>query len=263
MKKFSAVGVGIVFCFCNSLGALYSGNGDTSRGGAVGTGSLNLTDNGTTISATFNKGSGSFGDILVLFIDSTAGGFTDTTPFGDTSTALTRAISGLLDPEHRSTAIFANGFAADYAIALGVNEGIAIYQLASGGSGSLVQLRTLPHNNWDSPNQASYGFSFTWADLGLSGGSGFNFQSTYITSNGARYLESFESLSGTKDWGGTVTFANYNTYGNVAPIPEPANAALALFGGITLGLSVLARLRLVIISRMSHHPANMPVGART
>src|SRR5437016_865324 len=98
MKKLWVVGLGGLLSFNSVRGAIYNGNGSTDFGGAVGTGSLQLTDNGTTLSGTFNRGtggSGSFADILVVFIDSKPGGFSSTIGFTDASSLLTKAISGL------------------------------------------------------------------------------------------------------------------------------------------------------------------------
>jgi len=248
MNKYLAVGLG-VFCFLNAThAALYLGNGDTSDGGAVGLGSLNLSDNGTTVSATFNKGGSAgtgFNDVLVLFIDSKAGGFTDTTHFSDASGSLQQAISGInTTGSARSTAIFASGFAADYAIALGFDNGIAVYHLVSGGNGSLELVRTLSFSPHDSKTQPTYNFSFTWADVGLSSGSGntIKFESTYITASGARKLESFESLTGAVGFDNTVTFGNYDTY-PLAPVPEPAQAALTIFGTGAISVAIFRWIR--------------------
>src|SRR5437763_13936636 len=110
-----------------SSATLYTGNGDGSGGGAVGNGNLTLTGNGATVFATFNKGGGSFNDVLVIFISAHSGGFTSTSSFSDHSGDLQRAISGVsANGSGRSTAIFANGFAADYAFAIGVNQNGAL-----------------------------------------------------------------------------------------------------------------------------------------
>ena len=74
--------------------ATYAGNGNTGFGGPIGLGSLSLTDDGTTLTGTFTKGTGSFSDVLVLYIDSGAGGFSSTSGFADTGDGLRKAISG-------------------------------------------------------------------------------------------------------------------------------------------------------------------------
>src|SRR3954469_25412917 len=99
--------------------ATYSGNGNSGFGGPIGLGSLTLTDNGTTISGTVNKGPNGFNDVLVIYINSVAGGFNDTSGFGDGADGLRKAISGFDGGGNRSLLTFSGGFNPDYAIALG------------------------------------------------------------------------------------------------------------------------------------------------
>src|SRR3989442_6521255 len=80
--KFSIV-AGLVLLSFSALAATYSGNGNSGFGGPIGLGSLTLTDDGTTVSCTVNKGPNGFNDVLVLYIDSIPGGFTDTSGFAD------------------------------------------------------------------------------------------------------------------------------------------------------------------------------------
>jgi len=226
--------------------AVYYGNGNTSGGGAVGNGRLNLTDNGTTVSGTFYKGTGSFALNLILYIDSVSGGFANTSQFSDSGDALRTAVSGYYAPgSARATANFASGFMADYAIAIGVNGPNKgnLYHLVPGGNGSMQLIKSVnlyPNNNL---NASQYTFSFSLADIGLPAGSGnfFKFQSTYDGSAGGAYreLESFESLTGTRGYG-TVTFGNYNTYG-IDPVPEMTTGALAIFGGTVISARFLFR----------------------
>ena len=221
--------------------AVYYGNGSTSGGGAVGTGSLSLLQNGSTVNGVFTRGSGSFSLNLVLYIDSVSGGFADTRQFSDASDGLRAAVSGYYvggSGALRSTAYFASGFTADYAIALGVNGPNKgnLYHLAPGGDGSLEFIRSVSLNPYNNLNSASYSFNFNLADIGLPSGSGnyFRFQSSYVGIGGGAYreLESFESLGGDRGYG-TVWFTNFNSYG-VDPVPEASTTALAVFGGILI-----------------------------
>src|SRR5438045_3007469 len=94
----AAIVMGSFLGLFNSVAALYPGNGNDSYGGAIGNGSLNLTDKGSWMSATFNKGGGSgvsFHGDMVIFIDSAPGGFNTTSQFTENDTELFRAISGL------------------------------------------------------------------------------------------------------------------------------------------------------------------------
>ncbi|HVV73197.1 MAG TPA: hypothetical protein VHI52_17120, partial [Verrucomicrobiae bacterium] len=138
----------------------YNGNGNNGHGGTVASGSLTLKDNGTTVYGTFTKAPGSTFQLdLVIYIDSVAGGFHDTTSLRDNAEPARIAISGFNRAQNRgSTATFAPGFTADYAIVLGVNPtdnaGNALYRLNAGGDGSFVQISSAflsPNNDLTSP----------------------------------------------------------------------------------------------------------------
>lgn len=213
----------------------YDGNGVA---GAVGNGFLQFSNNSSTIRANFVKGMGSFTDNLVIFIDTTPGGFTSTASLSDKNTILETSISGL--GLSRSVANFAPGFEADYAIALGLGTGSAVYKLVNDSTGPHLELvrSGLNLQYTDNPNAPSYSFQFTWGDIGLPNANTnfFKFESSYINSSGARSLQSFEDLTG-QDAFRTVTFTNYDTYG-VPPVPENTNAALAVFGGLVVIFTV-------------------------
>jgi len=105
----------------------------------IGLGSLTLTDNGTTVFGQVNKGPNGFNDVLVIYLNSTAGGFADTSGFADGADGLRKAISGFDGGANRSLLTMPGGFLPDYAIALGPasdNFG-GLWQLANGGANSL------------------------------------------------------------------------------------------------------------------------------
>ena len=239
MKGYFAVGLGMVCLYHVAQGALYNGNGDTSFGGAIGNGNLALTDNGTTVSGTITKGGGSFADVLVIYIDSKAGGFATTRNFTDTSTSLTRAISGF-SSMGRGIADFVSPFTADYAIAIrptSPGDG-KLFQLVN--NGDLVAVSSVNLSPLNTVSSSTYTFSFNLADIGAPGVS-FKIETTYIAQSGFRSLESFESLSGFTGWD-TVTFDTFHTY-TLAPVPETTNASLAILGGIALCTGGFARAR--------------------
>jgi hypothetical protein len=239
-----------IFVVCLSVAkahcAVYYGNGSTTAGGTVGNGRLSLTDNGTTVSGTFYRGTVGFQLNLVLYIDSVSGGFVDTTQFSDSADALRTSISGYYaSGSSRATAYFAPGFTADYAIALGVNGPNKgnLYHLVPGSNGSMELIRSVNLSPNGSPNASTFTFNFNLADIGLPAGSGnfFKMESSYISSGAFRELESFESLTGTRGLG-TVNFGNYDTYG-VDPVPEMTTGSLAIFGGIIIGARFVTRAR--------------------
>jgi hypothetical protein len=220
----------------------YQGGG---AGGAVGNATMAFSNNTTTVRANFVKGVGSFSYNLVIFVDCAPGGFTSTSPFSDNASPLETAVSGY--NSQKSVANFAPGFAADYAIVLGVNSGSAVFKLVDDASGPHLQLVRSGLNfvYADSPNHPSYSFQFDWADIGLPNQATnfFKFETSYISNNGYRWFESFEGMTGTQGFD-TINFTNYDTYG-VQPVPENATPALALFGGgallVALGTRVSRR----------------------
>src|SRR2546426_11112922 len=150
-----------VFCFSTSA-ATYSGNGNSGFGGPMGLGSLTLTDDGTTVSGTVNKGPNGFNDVLVLYIDSIPGGFTDTSGFADGGDGLRKAISGFDGGANRSLLTMGGGFLPDYAIALGpANENFGgLWQLANGGEKNFDFISSGDLNPAGDKNPSNHTFSF-------------------------------------------------------------------------------------------------------
>src|ERR1039457_1575382 len=118
----------------------YVGNGNTGFGGAIGNGALTLSDDGTNISGTLTVG-GSMNDVLVLYIQTGPGGFTNTSGFNDQGDSCRPAISGV-SAAGRSLLTFASDFQPNYAIALAPTAAGTggLWQLANGGNNSLVYM---------------------------------------------------------------------------------------------------------------------------
>ena len=252
MKTLLAVGLGLFVSLNGAEGALYNGNGSTSFGGAVGTGSLTLSDNGTTVSGTFTRGTGgggSFTDFLVIYIDSKSGGFSTTSGFTDYGSLLRKAVSGADGVNTRALADFASGFSADYAIALRpfkASDPGSLFQLVNNGTYTLVSSVNISPAG--TSTSSAYTFSFSLSDIGVTGGQGasIKFESTYIgigNNNDAviRSLESFESLAYDPDNPDRVIFSTLDTY--ITAVPETTQSALAVFGGIVIGSGFLRQAR--------------------
>jgi hypothetical protein len=223
--------------------ATFSGNGNSGFGGPVGLGSLTLTDNGTTVFGTINKGPNGFNDVLVIYIDSVAGGFADTSTLSDNGDGLRKAISGF-DGGNRSLMTFAGGFSPDYALALGPSSDNfgGLWQLASGGANSLPFVNSANLNPTGNNNSPTYTFSFNVSDLGIVPGSGATFQlfGTYTSNTGYR---SDEALAGND-----VGAQGYNPFlqtgmasYTIVSVPEPAT--LSLLGLAALGTLAAHRRR--------------------
>ena len=220
--------------------ATYPGNGNTGFGGPVGLGSLTLTDNGTTVSGTVNKGPNGFNDVLVLYIDSVPGGFADTSGFADSGDGLRKAISGFDGGANRSLLTF-TGMLPDYAIALGPSSDNfgGLWQLANGGANSLNYINTVNLNPTGTPNSPTYTFSFNVSDIGLTPNSGATFElfGTYTSNSGYRSDEALPGNdAGAQGWNPFIQTA-LATY--TIAVPEPST--LALFG--LSGVAMLLRLR--------------------
>jgi hypothetical protein len=227
-----------VICLTVSAGAAtYSGNGNSGFGGPIGLGSLTLTDNGTTVSGVVNKGPNGFNDVLVLYIDSTAGGFGDTSGFADGADGLRRSISGFDGGANRSILTMPGGFFADYAIALGPasdNFG-GLWQLANGGANSLNFVSSVNLNPTGNNNSPTYTFSFNVSQIGLIPGSGqtFSLLGTYTANSGFRSDEAMAGNDvGTQGWNPFLGTASV-TY---TIVPEPSTLSLLALGFVGAGL---------------------------
>lgn len=234
-RLYLALAAGLAATFLSARAATYLGNGGTAFGGAIGLGSLTLTDNGTTVFGAVNKGPGSFNDVLVIYIDSVGLGFIDSFPFADGADGLRRAISGFDGGGNRSQLNFTD-MLPDYAIALGPasdNFG-GLWRLASGGAGSLNFISSVNLSPTGNNNSPTYTFSFNVGDIGMTPNSGalFYLWGTYISNTGYR---SNEAVAGeTDDDQGWVPFTELNSR-TYTIVPEPSSLAL-------LGVGIAAAL---------------------
>ncbi|HEY5912648.1 MAG TPA: hypothetical protein VJA21_18765 [Verrucomicrobiae bacterium] len=256
----SLAAVGQLILPNESSGALYYGmNLPESDAGAVSGGILSLTDNGSSISGVFTRGNGSFANNLVIFIDSNpnpAVGFNNTSSFYDSGAGFRASISGY-NGSARSTFQFVNGFHADYAISLGVNDlasGGELFRLVGGSGNTFEDLGSVhlgPATDVNSRNQngGPYTFSFNWSDIGLTpnSGSGFRFETGYVYPTGNSYFQSFEQITGASGWNNTITFTEADQFLQV--VPEPTNVALAIFGGLVLAGCAAGRARSCLVGR--------------
>lgn len=237
-KNLFATGIALLALGYSAHATNYAGNGNSGFGGAIGGGSLTLTDNGSTLFGTVTRGGGNFNDVLVIYLDSTAGGFSDTSGFADANDGLRKAISGF-DGANRSTLTFASGFAADYALALGPSSDNfgGLWQLFNGGGNSLGFVSSANLSPTGNNSSATYTFSISLASIGVTPGNTFGLFGTYISNTGYRSDEALAgNATGTQGYN-SFTQTSFGTY-TVAAVPEPGTFALA-----GSGLALLAMLR--------------------
>jgi hypothetical protein len=207
-----------------STNQTYNGNGNTSFGGAVGNGSLQISNNGAgALDFTFTRGGGNFNNALVIYFDSISGGDASTANYTDTADGLRRAISGFDVALGRSTLNFGDGFGADYAIAL--NNGFAgLWSLSNPANFAFQKSANLSPTG---ETQTAYTFSINVADIGLTANSGesFSFFDTYISETAFRSVETMGASYQNSPAAGWNTFdaADVNSF---TTVPEPSTVAL-------------------------------------
>jgi hypothetical protein len=236
----------------------YVGNGNSGFGGAVGGGSLQIVNDSLgALNFTFTRGAGNFNDALVLYFDSTGGGFASTANFNDQADLLRQAISGASGGTNgsgealtRSIVAFNTGFNADFAVAVATNFA-GLWSLANGTNNSLPFVTAVGLAPTDNASAASYTWSLNVTNLGLSINSGqsFKFIGTYLNSgNSFRSDEAFGfSIAGGNP--GSAAPGSYPTTTaaselSFTTVPEPSTyALLALSAAGLAGYAVRRRAR--------------------
>ena len=227
---------------------VYNGNGQSGFGDPIGSSTLELTyDSGTNlVSGLITRGSGNFNDELVLYLDTRAGGFADTTSFVDGSDTLRRAISGVnFMADQTADLSFAPGFEADYAIAISPSKASFGGLWEFGGGGSLDFESSVGLTGLGSATEATYSFSFNLAAIGLSNGDSFDFVGTYLNANDPfRSNEGYgDGLPATNPGMAAASFTNFLTFNTVA-VPEPSS--MMLIGMFVAGAAVRTRNRKLV-----------------
>lgn len=238
----SAIAVSIV-----AQATTYNGNGNTSFNGAIGNGSLTLSDNGTTVSGSLTTGAGLSGNAFVLYIQAGASpaGFTTTSGFNDNGDQLRTAISQYNGAGSQSILNFATGFTPNYAIALQPGSGISyggLWQLtAGGGPNSMPSISSVNLSPTGSDAAGTYTFSFNLSSIGLTAGQSFGLFGMQISTTGYSSAEAIGGgLTGTLGYGGTQTQTSFSTYTTTA-VPEPTTLALMGLAGLTTLVAVRRR----------------------
>lgn len=199
-KNYLLTILSILFCFAIQAQVSYSGNGNTGFGGDLGSNTLSLSDDGTTI--TFDFASTIGGNNIVIYIDSKTGGFPDTTTFTDDADggrSATSTINGGNDPE----VTFPTGFTADYAVVVG-NSFAILFELSTGSH----TVTGLTYTSGDT--------SVTFAQLGMASTDKFDFVA--ILNSDTSFLSDEvigdSSVSGNPGFAGSITFTGDRSYPN-------------------------------------------------
>lgn len=202
----------------------YPGNTNTGFGGPVGLGSLTIADNVDSVGMVLQKGTNDLNDIIVIYIDSKSGGFTNTQNFFDTNDDLRKAISGKDGVSgHVSDITFNTGFEPDYAIGLqfGSNGFGGLFELANGGPNSHIYRGSVSLTP-TSINSTLYAINFLKSSIVM--GSSFKFVVTYISSTAYRSNEAigFNISGGNPAWN-SITTDTAATFTSILPLNFIAN----------------------------------------
>jgi hypothetical protein len=222
---------------------IYDGNTNNGFGGAIGNGSLVLSDDGTNLYGTLNT-SGPMANALVLYIATGPGGFASTAGFQDAAEPLRTAISGYTATQNdggpgQSVLTFESGFAPSYAIALqpgnGVNFG-GLWGLSNGGNYSLPLITSVNLTPVGTDAAATYRFSFNVTNIGLTPGAGQSFEllGTFISDTGFRSTEAVAgNLTGIQGWNPftQTAYATYTMIPAIFPLIVAPPAALTVHFG--------------------------------
>jgi hypothetical protein len=226
---------------------LYNGNGNTSFGsGAIGNGSLTLTDDGTTVFGSLVvAGSGLGGNAFALYLQAGASpaGFSTTLGFNDNADGNRAAISEYNGVGNQSVLNFGGGFVPNYAISLvpaGASFG-GLWQLANGGGNSLPFVSSVSLSPTGSDGAGTYTFSFSLSSVGLTAGQSFNLFGLEVSTTGYSSAEAIGgTLSGANGYGNTQTVTAFSSY-TTTPVPEPATLTLVGLSGLATLVAVRRR----------------------
>jgi hypothetical protein len=233
--SFATVGLAMgTFASANSMS--YAGNGASGFGSEIGNGTLVLSDDGTNLTVTVERGSGNFNDDAVLYIDSVAGGFGDTSQFMDNGDGGRTAISGFNSGNPSQTvATFPSGFLADYAIST-ENTYMGLFGLVAGGNNSLNFITGASQSG--SNTSASYSVTFPLADIGVTGGQSFQILGSLISTTAYRSNETFgASVTSPGDGAGNAGFSQPQVFASAlsyttTATPEPTTLGLLGAGAL-------------------------------
>jgi len=213
-----------------------NGNGSTGFGGVIGPGSLEIeTLADGTVNMTLNHPGDHF-DFTAMYIDSVAGGVSNTSALSDTADGGRAGLSGLGFGGETSDLGFASGFEADFGVSWEAAFS-GIFDLVNDNSsfGFVAGVSTDASRD---ATDASWNISFNMSDIGLSAGDSFKVVASYLNSGNA--FRSGEFI-GADDLGPFPADPNIgqnawdlgdDDYILVNSVPAPGAVALLGLGGL-------------------------------
>lgn len=213
-----------------SNGYSYTGAGG-GFGGTLGNGTLYMDSDASNLQIGLQLG-GNLNDLVVLFLDTRAGGFTDAT-MSDQADGGRRVSTEL---SLNTNDAFPTGFLPDYTVVIG-NFGIVSFEL-TGGS-----LNFIDYSGTFTGNAANFReYSLPLASLSLGAGANVDFFAAYISDGGYASNESLPASPalqangnpgfGDGQFGGTIGTPGYANFNRFTVVPAPGAIALAGMAGL-------------------------------
>lgn len=203
----------------------YNANGNSGFGGAVGGGSLAITDSDDSLSFSFNRGPGLFDSVLVFYIDGESGGISSTSNLPGSANPYQAAVAGLNTVMgQRAVLNFPTEFEPEMAVAFD-NVGGQIFFFADLGSGVVMQEgATFTITPSGTNNAPTYTHTAAKSSLGYVGATNFKFVGTYIGHYASRSNEAFgDPFTNYMRLGRTSIYApytitNFFTFSSTLPV---------------------------------------------
>ncbi|MGB5981509.1 MAG: T9SS type A sorting domain-containing protein [Nonlabens sp.] len=218
-----------VVTLSTTTNGMYSGNGQAGFGGPFGNSSMNISDDGTTVSIQITPSGDLSTNSIVIYIDngSTGRAVIDGTDGNDPGRrAISNANSGDLT--------FSSGFEATHGIASDNNFG-GLFSIPTTGNaisgGSLGFITSVGQTAGSAP----FTLTFTWAQIGLTSSDSFDFVATYGNPNdgGVNMFSSNEGYGAGIENGGSNNALGAMTYtsslkyrGSRSPVSTVSSASL-------------------------------------
>jgi len=232
MAALVQTGVDVTPTGAEGSGITYFGAG-TGFGGTVGNGSITLDSDATNLYINFTMGGG-IDNIIAIWFDTRAGGFTDAT-MEDQNDGSRRALTQLANATDDA---FDANFLPDFGITMG-NFGNVQFELNGDA--------TIPFINFEGDTSTgTRGYTIPLASIGVLPGGTIDFMVGYISDSGYMSNESipaYEPLQtngnpgfGDGQFGGTVGSPGIGNYNRFVTVPTPGATAL-------LGLAGVAAIR--------------------
>jgi hypothetical protein len=216
------------FAFSQNVTTSYNGNQNTGFGGAIGKGSVSITDSGDSISFKLTRGTGLFDDYLVIYLDGQSGGISSTSGFSASSTdPYYQAVTGANGSTgQRAVLNFPSNFQPEGAIVFNKDGGKVYAFTDFPPFGTFISEKNTFTITPSGTNSAPvYTQTSSKTDLGVSGGVTFNFIGTYISGNASRSNEAFGDPFSTYSRIGNLrsynpyTISSFYTFSSAGALP--------------------------------------------